>query len=39
MAGRIPGAGLLVEPRVSHLASLRDPDQFNRDVLHFLETR
>jgi pimeloyl-ACP methyl ester carboxylesterase len=37
MAAQIPGAGLLLEPRVSHFAFLQDPAQFNNDVLHFLE--
>lgn len=37
MAAQIPGAGLLIEPRVSHFAFLQDPRQFNNDVLHFLE--
>jgi pimeloyl-ACP methyl ester carboxylesterase len=37
MAREIPGSGLLVQPRVSHFSFLQDPDQFNQDVLHFLE--
>jgi pimeloyl-ACP methyl ester carboxylesterase len=36
MADEIPGAGLLIEPRVSHFSFLQDPEQFNFDVLHFL---
>ncbi len=39
MAKWAPGAGLLIEPDVSHFAFLQDPVQFNRDVLHFLERR
>ncbi len=37
MAAQIPGAGLLLQPEVSHFSFLQDRDQFNRDVLHFLE--
>ncbi len=37
MAANIPGAGLLLQPRVSHFSFIQDPEQFNRDVLHFLE--
>jgi pimeloyl-ACP methyl ester carboxylesterase len=36
MAKQIPGAGLLLQPWVSHFSFLQDPDQFNSDVLHFL---
>jgi pimeloyl-ACP methyl ester carboxylesterase len=36
MAAHIPGAGLLIEPEVSHFSFLQDPEQFNGDVLHFL---
>jgi pimeloyl-ACP methyl ester carboxylesterase len=39
MAKWIPDAGLLIEPDVSHFAALQDPDQFARDVEHFLKTR
>jgi pimeloyl-ACP methyl ester carboxylesterase len=39
MADWTPGAGLLIEPDVSHFAFLQDPAQFSRDILHFLETR
>ncbi len=39
MADWTPGAGLLIEPDVSHFAFLQDPAQFNRDILHFLENR
>jgi pimeloyl-ACP methyl ester carboxylesterase len=37
MAALIPGAGLLIEPNVSHFAMLQDPGQFNADVLRFLD--
>jgi pimeloyl-ACP methyl ester carboxylesterase len=37
MAANIPGAGLLLQPGVSHFSFLQDPQQFNSDVLHFLE--
>ncbi len=36
MAANIPGAGLLIQPEVSHFSFLQDPAQFNADVLHFL---
>ncbi|HUZ71669.1 MAG TPA: alpha/beta fold hydrolase [Stellaceae bacterium] len=36
MADHIPGAGLLIQPDVSHFSFLQDPQQFNSDVLHFL---
>jgi len=36
MAARIPGAGLLIQPEVSHFSFLQDPVQFNENVLHFL---
>lgn len=39
MAANIPGAGLLIQPEVSHFSFLQDPEQFNQDVLHFLEPR
>lgn len=39
MAKWIPGAGLLIEPDVSHFAFLQDSEQFTRDVEHFLEKR
>jgi hypothetical protein len=29
----------LIEPDVSHFAFIQDPDQFTRDVQHFLEKR
>lgn len=37
MAANIPGAGLLIQPEVSHFSFLQDPEQFNDDVLHFLK--
>jgi pimeloyl-ACP methyl ester carboxylesterase len=37
MAANIPGAGLLLQPEVSHFSFIQDPEQFNRDLLHFLE--
>jgi pimeloyl-ACP methyl ester carboxylesterase len=36
MAAQIPGAGLLLQPRVSHFSFIQDPQQFSDDVLHFL---
>jgi pimeloyl-ACP methyl ester carboxylesterase len=36
MATLIPGAGLLIQPNVSHFSMLQDPEQFTADVLHFL---
>jgi len=37
MAANIPGAGLLLQPEVSHFSFLQDPQQFSADMLHFLE--
>ena len=37
MAARIPAAGLLIQPNVSHFSFMQDPEQFTDDVLHFLE--
>lgn len=37
MAAAIPNSGLLIQPWVSHFSFLQDPQQFNSDVLHFLE--
>jgi pimeloyl-ACP methyl ester carboxylesterase len=37
MAASIPGAGLLIQPQVSHFSFLQDPEQFNDDVLRFIE--
>ena len=39
MAANIPGAGLLIQPEVSHFSFLQDPEQFNDDVLRFLERK
>ncbi|WP_156528387.1 alpha/beta fold hydrolase [Bradyrhizobium stylosanthis] len=39
MAANIPGAGLLIQPEVSHFSFLQDPGQFNDDVLRFLGRR
>lgn len=36
IAARIPGAGLLIQPSVSHFAFLQDPAGFTGDVLRFL---
>ncbi|MGH7059595.1 MAG: alpha/beta fold hydrolase [Stellaceae bacterium] len=36
MAANIPGAGLLLQPDVSHFSFLQDPAQFSTDLLHFL---
>jgi len=36
MAGAIPGAGLLLQPEVSHFSMLQAPGQFSEDVLRFL---
>lgn len=36
MAAHIPGAGLLIQPEVSHFSFLQDPEQFTNDLLHFL---
>ncbi len=37
MADHIPGSGLLIQPQVSHFSFIQDPQQFNADVLHFLD--
>ena len=37
MAASIPGAGLLIQPAVSHFSFIQDPDQFSAGVLHFLK--
>lgn len=37
MADHIPQASLLIQPGVSHFSCLQDPEQFTRDVEHFLE--
>ena len=36
MAAHIPGAGLLIQPEVSHFSFLQDPEQFSNDLSHFL---
>ncbi|MCP3385680.1 alpha/beta hydrolase [Bradyrhizobium sp. CCGUVB4N] len=36
MAANIPGAGLLIQPEVSHFSFLQDPGQFTDDVMRFL---
>ena len=36
MSHQIPGARLVILPRVSHFAMLQDPAQFNRAVIDFL---
>ncbi len=37
LARLVPGAGLLIQPQVSHFSFLQDPRQFNEDVLRFLQ--
>jgi pimeloyl-ACP methyl ester carboxylesterase len=37
MAANIPGAGLLLQPEVSHFSFLQDPEKFTADVQHFLQ--
>lgn len=37
MADRIPGAQFAVIPRAGHLSPLENPDDFNREVLTFLQ--
>lgn len=37
MAAQIPHCGLLIQPWVSHFSFLQNPEQFNNDVLNFLE--
>jgi pimeloyl-ACP methyl ester carboxylesterase len=37
MAANIPNAGLLLQADVSHFSFLQDPEQFNFDVMHFLQ--
>ena len=37
MAAQIPGAGLLLQPEVSHFSFLQDPQQFTTSVNHFLQ--
>jgi pimeloyl-ACP methyl ester carboxylesterase len=37
MAANIPGAGLLLQPQVSHFSFIQDVEQFNSHLLHFLD--
>jgi pimeloyl-ACP methyl ester carboxylesterase len=37
LARLVPGAGLLIQPQVSHFSFLQDPRQFNEDVTRFLQ--
>lgn len=37
MAANIPGAGLLLQPQVSHFSFIQDSEQFNGHLLHFLQ--
>jgi pimeloyl-ACP methyl ester carboxylesterase len=37
MAANIPGAGLLLQPQVSHFSFIQDSEQFNDHLLHFLK--
>jgi len=37
MAANIPESGLLLQPQVSHFSFIQDSEQFNEDVLHFLD--
>ncbi|HEY2444358.1 MAG TPA: alpha/beta hydrolase [Rhizomicrobium sp.] len=37
LADHIPHASLLIQPGVSHFSFLQDPEQFTRDVEHFLQ--
>jgi len=39
MAATIPGARLLIIPRLSHFAFLQDPERFNDALLQFLDDR
>jgi pimeloyl-ACP methyl ester carboxylesterase len=39
MADWTPGAGLLIEPKVSHFAFLQNPVQFTGDVVRFLQEK
>lgn len=39
MADSIPNSGLLIQPQVSHFSFIQDPEQFNHDVLHFLQQK
>lgn len=37
IAGAIPGAGLLLQPEVSHFSMLQAPEQFTEDILRLLD--
>jgi len=37
LARAIPGAKLLIMPKVSHFAQLQAPDEYNRAVLAFID--
>ncbi len=37
LAERIPGAALIVYPGVGHIPEVEVADEFNRDVIRFLE--
>ena len=39
MAALIPGAGLLIQPRVSHFSFLQDPARFTADIESFMRLR
>ena len=39
MAALIPGAGLLIQPRVSHFSFLQDTGRFNADLASFMKLR
>jgi pimeloyl-ACP methyl ester carboxylesterase len=39
MAATIPGARLVILPKVSHFAMLQNPAEFNAAVLEFLQGR
>jgi pimeloyl-ACP methyl ester carboxylesterase len=37
LADWIPNSSMLIEPGVSHFGFVQDPDEFNRDIEHFLQ--
>ncbi len=39
IADNIPGAGLLIQPEVSHFSLLQNPPQFTEDILRFLREK
>jgi pimeloyl-ACP methyl ester carboxylesterase len=39
MADHIPNASLLIQPGVSHFSFIQDSEQFDTDVLHFLQQK